>query len=76
MIDYSEGFKLSDEGEVLIIGQDDKGIFEAEIDTEDPENVDNKIKSAIKRFRHHQASIDERKNAVRELFDILEYFKI
>ena len=76
LLDYSDGFKLNKDGEILIIGEDGlKEIFDAEIKTEDPENIDTKIKSAIKRFRRHRASIEERGNAVRELFDILEYLK-
>ena len=76
LIDYSDGFQLNKDGEILVEGEDGlKEIFDAEIKTDDPENIDNRIQSAIKRFRYHRSSIDERKNSVRELFDVLEYLK-
>lgn len=76
LIDYSQGFQLSEDGEILIIGENGLNeIFDAKVKTDDPENVDSKIQAAIKRFRHHRSSVEERKNAVRELFDVLEYLK-
>ena len=76
LIDYSDSFQLNQNGEILFIGEKGlKEIFNAIIKTDDPENIDNKIQSAIKRFRYHRSSIDERRNAVRELFDVLEYLK-
>jgi len=74
--DYSDGFQLSEYGEIFILSEEGlKDIFIAKVKTDDPENIDNKIQAAIKRFRYHRSSIDERKNAVRELFDVLEYLK-
>ena len=76
LADYSDGFQLNEKGEILIIGKDGlKEIFSATIKTDDPDNIDNKIKAAIKRFRYHRSSIEERRNSVRELFDVLEYLK-
>lgn len=76
LMDYSDGFQLSENGEILILGEEGlKEIFNAKVETDDPENIDSKIQAAIKRFRYHRSSIEERKNAVRELFDVLEYLK-
>jgi len=76
LIDYSDSYQLSNNGEILLVGEEGlKEIFNAKIETDDPENIDKKIHSAIRKFRYHRSSIDERRNAVRELFDVLEYLK-
>jgi hypothetical protein len=77
IVDYSDGFQLSNQGEILINAE--KGvneIFKADIKSDDPDNIDKRIEEAIKKFRYHRASLSDRRNAVRELVDVLEYLKI
>lgn len=72
---YENKYEISDKGEILIkaeIGFDK--IFEADIPTNDI-NIKEKMDNAIIRFRKHGSSIEERKIAVRDLADILEYLK-
>lgn len=74
--DYMAGFELSEQGEILIIS--DTGLstlLEAKVPTDDHENIKNKLDNAILKFRRHKSTFDERKEAIRELADILEFLR-
>lgn len=74
--DYEEGWELSIDGEIRSAGHPDlKPIFDAELPSCDEVNVKGKVKSAVKQFRDRNAGIEGRKNAVRELADVLEYIR-
>lgn len=73
--DYNEGYELSEDGEILVLG--DKGlrsIFRAEIPSSDPENITARVDAAVTKFRH-RSSLNDRRDAVRDLADVLEYLK-
>jgi hypothetical protein len=72
---YKESFALTENGEIL--HKPEKGfekIFEADIPSDD-DNVILRIESATNKFRGHGASLDDRRQAVRDLVDVLEYLK-
>lgn len=72
---YIQPYTLSEKGEVL--HKPEKGferIFEADIPSDD-KNVTSKIDAAILKFRRHGASLDDRRQAVRDLADVLEYLR-
>ncbi|MBT2286954.1 hypothetical protein J7E78_25880 [Paenibacillus polymyxa] len=74
--DYKQGYELSNDGEILLLG--DKGLnflLEAKIPEYDLSNVDNRVEIAILKFRRYRASLNERKDAVRDLSDVLEYLR-
>ncbi|MCG7379165.1 MULTISPECIES: hypothetical protein [Paenibacillus] len=74
--DYKQGYELSYEGEILLLG--DKGLsflLEAKIPEYDLSNVDNIVEIAILKFRRYRASLNERKDAVRDLADVLEFLR-
>jgi hypothetical protein len=72
---YCEPFELSGSGEVLRAADNGfQPMFEAEAPTTD-ENVGSRIASAVLRYRRHGSSIEERRLAVRDLADVLEYLK-
>ena len=48
--------------------------FEADIPTNDT-NVQTRIDAAIIKFRRHGSSLDDRRQAVRDLADVLEYLR-
>lgn len=74
--DYNEGFELSEKGEILILSDDGlSNLFEADIPTTDNENIKTKIDSAVLKFRRHKSSLDDRREAIRELADVLEYLR-
>lgn len=72
---YEKPFELSDEGEILI--KPEKGfeqIFEADIPTSN-ENRNNRLESAIRKYRRHGSTIDDRRQVIRDLVDVLEYLR-
>lgn len=73
---YKDGFKISDDGEILLLA--DKGLstlLDAEITTNDAENIKNIMDAAILKFRRYKSTLEDRKEAIRELADVLEYIK-
>jgi hypothetical protein len=73
---YGEGFELSLNGEILTLP--DSGLdalLEAPLPAVDPENVEARISAARIKFRRSRSSIDERRDAVRDLADVLEYLR-
>lgn len=72
---YEKRFELSDNGEILHSPEEGfESIFKADIPSSD-ENIVDRINSAILKFRRHGASIDDRRQAVRDLADVLEYLR-
>lgn len=72
---YKEKYVLTDNGEIL--EQPEEGfepIFKADIPTSD-RNVAERVSSAILRFRRHGSTIDDRRQAVRDLADVFEYLR-
>ena len=73
---YGDGYELSNSGEVLALAENGlEGLFEAPIPTPDPENVEQRIEAARLKWRRHSATWDDRREAVRELADVLEFLR-
>jgi hypothetical protein len=74
--DYSNGFELSDEGQILMLAEKNlEHLFEATIPSEDKENVNQRVDNAVLRFRRHKATLEDRRLALRDLADVLEYLR-
>ncbi|MGL2999921.1 hypothetical protein [Flavobacterium sp. RSSB_23] len=74
--DYKNGFEISEKGEILILSDNGlSNLFEADIPTNDADNISNKINAAIVKFRRHKSTLDDRKDAIRELADVLEFLR-
>jgi hypothetical protein len=72
---YREPFELSSSGEVLRAADEGfQPMFAAEAPTKDSK-VESRIASAVLRYRRHGSSIEERRLAVRDLADVLEYLR-
>ena len=72
---YTRKFELSSSGEVLErpeVGFEK--IFEADVPSKDRKVVD-RISAATNQFRRHGATLDDRRSAVRDLADVLEYLR-
>jgi hypothetical protein len=72
---YKSAFELSVKGEIL--HKPEKGferIFEADIPSSDT-NVSSRVDSAILKFRRYGLTLDDRRQAVRDLADVLEYLR-
>lgn len=74
--EYKDGFEISESGEILILSDNGlTNLFEADIPTNDKENISNKINSAILKFRRYKSTLDDRREAIRELADVLEFLR-
>lgn len=72
---YLNAFELSENGEVLHrpeVGFEQ--IFEADIPSAD-KNVTERVHAATLRYRRHGSTLDDRRQAVRDLADVLEYLR-
>jgi hypothetical protein len=72
---YSGHFELSKTGEIL--QQAEAGfepIFDADVPSSDS-NIVGRVESAVLRYRRHRSTIDDRRQAVRDLADVLEYLR-
>lgn len=72
---YIGRFELSPTGEVLRRAEAGfEPIFEAKVPTKD-DNIKKKIDEAVLLFRRHGSTVENRRRAVRELADVLEYLR-
>lgn len=72
---YEKPFELSEDGEILLKPEEGfEQIFEADIPTSD-ENISVRLESAILKYRRHGSTIDDRRQVIRDLVDVLEYLR-
>ena len=72
---YKHPYELSSDGEVL--HKPEAGfepIFDADLPTSD-QNVLSRVTTATLQYRRHGSTIDDRRQAVRDLSDVLEYLR-
>ncbi|MEB5557877.1 hypothetical protein GOP97_19380 [Vibrio cholerae] len=72
---YKNKYELDAYGQVL--SKPEKGfeqIFKADVPSDD-HNIVDRINAATTQFRRHGSTIDDRRQAVRDLADVLEYLK-
>jgi hypothetical protein len=73
---YNEGYELSLDGEILSLPETGlEALLEAPVPFVDPENIDARIEAARRKFRRFRSSLDERRDAIRDLADVLEYLR-
>jgi hypothetical protein len=74
--DYGDGFEISTSGEILMLSDHGlSNLFLADIPTNDVDNISNKINLAILKFRRHKSTLEDRRDAIRELADVLEFLR-
>lgn len=72
---YVKRFELSAGGEILHLPEQGfEQIFAADVPSKD-ENVTKRVEAAMLRYRRHGSTIDDRRQAVRDLADVLEYLR-
>lgn len=73
---YGEGFELSEEGELLSLPEPGMSpLLEASLPSHDPHNVEARVQAATNRFRRHKSSLEDRRHALQDLVDVLEYLR-
>ena len=74
--DFKEGFEISEAGEILELPYNNIApLLQADIPSSDSENITKKIDLAVLKFRRHKSTLDDRRDALRELADVLEYLR-
>ena len=72
---YCRSFELSANGEVLLKAEAGfDRIFDAALPISDPK-VRDRVDAAVLRFRRHSSTLDDRRQAVRDLADVFEYLR-
>ncbi|MDG4596322.1 MAG: hypothetical protein P9F75_11655 [Candidatus Contendobacter sp.] len=72
---YKGGYELSETGEILEIPQPGTGpLLAANLPCTD-EKVTERVASAIMKFRRYRSTLAERRDAIRDLADVLEYLR-
>jgi hypothetical protein len=74
--DFKEGFEISEAGEILELPYNNIApLLQADIPSSDSENITKKIDLAVLKFRRHKSTLDDERDALRELADVLEYLR-
>ncbi|MDB5098118.1 MAG: hypothetical protein JWM80_2539 [Cyanobacteria bacterium RYN_339] len=74
--DYTNGWQLSELGEIQACA--DPGLdtlLDAPLPPGDERNVNNRVNAAISKFRRRGSTLDDRRDAVRDLVDVLEFLR-
>lgn len=75
LLEYNGGWELSQDGELLSIGDSGlSNLYAADLKIENQSSKE-KVEAAILKFRRHGSSIDDRRAAVRDLADVLEFMR-
>lgn len=73
---YGSGYELSTDGEILALADTGlEGLLKAPIPNVDPDNISARVKSACNKFLRCKSSMDERRDAIRDLADVMEYLR-
>jgi hypothetical protein len=76
LVDYGRGFQLTEEGEIVALPSPGlEPLLEATLPTTDPANIELRVAAAVHKFRRRESSGEERRDAVRDLADVLEYLR-
>lgn len=74
--DYNGGYRLSKDGEILKLSPSGfEPLIHEAVKTNDPKNIDLRIKYAISKFLRYSSSTGDKKEAVRTLADVLEFLR-
>lgn len=74
--DYQSGYELVSTGEILSLPE--KGLetlLGAPVPSHDTENIESHIENAVQKFRRHRSSESDRRDAIRDLADVLEFLR-
>lgn len=73
---YESGYELMPNGEIFIRTPETLRPIIVEPPTSgDQENIDNRVNRAVTKFLHHSSTIDDKKDAIRNLANVLEFIR-
>jgi hypothetical protein len=74
--DYTAGWELSETGEILALADEGfQPLLVADLPYYDPSNVEQRVAAAVRKFRSRGSTIEDRRDAVRDLADVLEFLR-
>jgi len=74
--DYENGYEISREGEILALAEPGLDhLYQADLPDYDPENVEKRVNAAVLKFRRYRSAIEDRRDAIRDLADVLEFLR-
>ncbi|MBD2014977.1 hypothetical protein H6F96_13485 [Microcoleus sp. FACHB-53] len=74
--DYKDGYEISKTGEILALPDPGmESLLQEKLPEYDPENVEVRVKAAIQKFKNRHSSPDDRRDAIRDLADVLEFLR-
>jgi hypothetical protein len=74
--DYNLGYEISAEGEIFTVPETGlRTLLEANVTSRDEANIKEKVETAVLKFRRHKSTWDQRRDAVRDLADVLEFLR-
>lgn len=76
LADYRDGYELTEDGQILAKGSHGlEQILDADIPEYDEENVDNKVREAVSKWRNRHLDSSVKKQAIVELADVFEWLR-
>ena len=73
---YGPGYFLSAEGEIQQLPEAGmERLMEASLPGSDPENIQARVDAAVSRFQKYRSSLEDRRHALRDLADVLEFLR-
>jgi hypothetical protein len=73
---YEGGHELSDQGEILVLADNGfEPLLTAKLPVYDPENVEERVNQAVLKYRRYRSTAEDRRDAIRDLADVLEYLR-
>jgi hypothetical protein len=74
--DYGDGFELSAAGEIAHLPESGFGnLVVTGLPSDDPINIDLRVQAAVSKYLRRSSTVDDRRDAVRGLVDVLEYLR-
>lgn len=76
LADYGQGFELSQEGEILALAEEGlEPLLLAPLPSPDAKNITTRVDAAVLKFRRRTSTPAERRDAARDLADVLEFLR-
>ena len=73
---YRDGYELAHDGKILSLGMDGtESIVKAKLLSLGDDNIDRKVQESIRKWRNRALSVEQRKQAVRDLIDVFEWLR-
>jgi len=76
LADYRDGYELTEDGRIQAKGSHGlEQILDADIPEYDEENIDGKVREAVRKWRNRYLDMSEKKKAIVELADVFEWLR-